>query len=72
MNLRRALLLAGLGRDGRDLTRCGSNSSSPTATATPPTVILPSPSPVPTPTGPTGLPAGMVCSSPTPAAPATG
>jgi hypothetical protein len=46
------------------LSQCGSSSSSPTGTPTPP-LALPTPSPTATPP-PAGLPAGMVCSSPTP------
>ena len=51
------------------LAGCGSSSSSPTANPTP-VVVVPSPSPTPTsspgPGGSSGLPAGMVCGSPTP------
>lgn len=67
MNLRRLLPLGVWAATGLTLAQCGSNSSSPTGTPTPP-VILPSPSPsaTPVPGSSSGLPAGMVCSSPTP------
>ena len=67
MNLRQLLPLGAWAATGLTLAQCGSNSSSPTGTPTPP-VILPSPSPSapPAPGGSSGLPAGMVCSSPTP------
>jgi hypothetical protein len=65
MKLKRTLLLGAWAATSLILSRCGSNPSSPTGTPTP-TVILPSPVASPTPAGPVALPAGMVCSSPTP------
>jgi len=66
MNLRPVELL-GVAAAGMLLARCGSNSSSPTAGPTPAVIVSsPSPSSTPTPGTSSGLPAGMVCSSPTP------
>ena len=49
------------------LVQCGSSPATPTGNPTP-GGVTPSatPAPTPTPGGSSGLPAGMVCSSPTP------
>lgn len=67
----RKLILAGLwALAALTLARCGASSPSPTAGPTPGIGTTPSPSAFPsaspTPGGSSGLPAGMVCSSPTP------
>jgi hypothetical protein len=63
MNIRQLVLLGVWVAAGMTLAQCGSSSSSPTANPTP-AVIVSSPSTTPAPGS--GLPAGMVCGSPTP------
>ena len=65
MNLKKLAFLTVWAATGMTLAQCGSSSSSPTGTPTP-VVVIASPSTTPTPGGSSGLPAGMVCSSPTP------
>jgi len=66
MNLRQLVLLGVWAATGMALAQCGSSSSSPTGTPTPAVIVAsPTPSSSPTP-GNGGLPAGMVCGSPTP------
>lgn len=68
MRLRHAVAILAWSAGSAVLIQCGSNASTPTANPTPVATSSPKPTPTPTPT-PTpvsGLPAGMVCSSPTP------
>jgi hypothetical protein len=62
MNLRHLTVL-GVAATATSLAQCGSSSSSPTDTPTPGVILSPTPGPT---APPVGLPAGMVCGSPTP------